>query len=108
SALAVALGAERLVVLTDAEGLYANWPDDPTVISQITAAELNRMLPSLEAGMIPKMEACLRAVESGVSRATIIDGRVPHSLLLEIFTNAGIGTMVVPDDTTHGSTKEGK
>lgn len=97
SALAVALGAQRLVVLTDVEGLYANWPDNPTVISSITTSELSGMLPSLEAGMIPKMEACQRAVDGGVSRATIIDGRVPHSLLLEIFTNAGIGTMVVPE-----------
>ncbi len=107
SALAVALGTERLVVLTDVEGLYANWPDDPTVISTITTTELNGMLPSLEAGMIPKMEACLRAVEGGVSRATIIDGRVPHSLLLEIFTNAGIGTMVVPEQTANNLAQEG-
>src|SRR5699024_1296967 len=97
AALAVALGAERLVVLTDVEGLYANWPDDPEVVSSITTTELATLLPSLAAGMIPKMEACQRAVDAGVSRATIIDGQVPHSLLLEIFTDAGIGTMVVPD-----------
>jgi len=100
AALAVALGAERLVVLTDVEGLYANWPDDPEVVSSITTTELATLLPSLAAGMIPKMEACQRAVDAGVSRATIIDGRVPHSLLLEIFTDAGIGTMVVPDTGT--------
>jgi len=102
AALAVALGAERLVVLTDVEGLYANWPDDPTVISEITSSELAAMMPSLEAGMIPKMEACLRAVDSGVSRATIIDGRVPHSLLLEVFTDAGNGTLVKPDSSQAG------
>lgn len=97
SALAVALGAQRLVVLTDVEGLYADWPNSTDVLAQITAAELAELLPSLESGMLPKMEACLRAVEGGVERATVIDGRVEHSLLLEIFTDEGIGTMVVPD-----------
>ncbi|MEP6666081.1 MAG: acetylglutamate kinase [Nocardioidaceae bacterium] len=104
SALAVALGAEKFVVLTDVEGLYADWSagsddtaDTPDgLISQITTTELKALLPSLSAGMVPKMDACLRAVDSGVTRATVIDGRVPHSLLLEIFTNEGIGTMVVP------------
>lgn len=97
SALAVALGAHRLVVLTDVEGLYADWPNSTDVLAQITAGELAELLPSLESGMLPKMEACLRAVEGGVERATVIDGRVEHSLLLEIFTDEGIGTMVVPD-----------
>lgn len=97
SALAVALGAQRLVVLTDVEGLYADWPTSTDVLAQITAGELAELLPSLESGMLPKMEACLRAVEGGVERATVIDGRVEHSLLLEIFTDEGIGTMVVPD-----------
>jgi acetylglutamate kinase len=96
AALAVALGAEKLVVLTDVAGLYRNWPESDEIITQIDAAELAELLPSLASGMVPKMEACLRAVESGVSRATVIDGRVPHSLLLEIFTDAGSGTQVIP------------
>jgi acetylglutamate kinase len=97
AALAVALNADRLVVLTDVPGLYANWPNTSEVVSQITVEQLAELLPSLEAGMVPKMEACLRAVEGGVSRATVIDGRVPHALLLEIFTNAGVGTMVTAE-----------
>lgn len=97
SALAVALGAERLVMMTDVAGLYANWPDSEDVITQITASELAELLPSLATGMRPKMEACLRAVQAQVPRATVIDGRVQHCLLLEIFTNDGVGTMVVAD-----------
>ena len=98
-ALAVALEAERLVVLTDVEGLYADWPNSTEIIHQIDADELRAMLPSLASGMIPKMEACLQAVRGGVSRATVIDGRVPHAVLLEIFTNEGNGTMVVDSGT---------
>ena len=94
AALAVALGAERLVMLTDVAGLYSDWPASEDVITQISASELQELLPGLVSGMRPKMEACLRAVQGGVSRATVIDGRVEHSLLLEIFTNDGIGTMV--------------
>ena len=104
AALAVALGAAKLVVLTDVEGLYTDWPvggpapaELGNVISQLSAAELERLLPGLSAGMIPKMEACLRAVRGGVPQAHVLDGRLPHSLLLEIFTDSGIGTMVVPD-----------
>jgi len=97
AALAIALGAEKLVVLTDVEGLYADWPDRGSLIATIGADALRAMLPSLESGMVPKMEACLRAVEGGVPRATVIDGRVPHSVLLEVFTDSGIGTMVLPD-----------
>ncbi|MFT8395863.1 acetylglutamate kinase [Propionibacterium sp.] len=97
AALAVALHAERLVMLTDVAGLYADWPNSEEVITQISPKELETMLPHLESGMRPKMEACLRAVQGGVSRATVIDGRVQHSLLLEIFTNDGIGTMVRGD-----------
>jgi acetylglutamate kinase len=97
AALAVALHAERLVVLTDVEGLYRDWPNSTDLITELSASELRPMLPTLEAGMVPKMEACLRAVEGGLTRATITDGRVPHALLLEIFTNAGIGTMVTQD-----------
>ena len=96
-AIAAALGAERLIVLTDVAGLYADWPNSTDVIRQIRAADLAAMLPTLAAGMIPKMEACLAAVEAGVPKATVIDGRVPHSLLLEIFTDEGIGTMVLGD-----------
>jgi acetylglutamate kinase len=96
AALAVALGAEKLVVLTDVEGLYADWPASDDVIPEINAADLAAMLPTLSSGMIPKMEACLRAVQGGVRRAHVLDGRVPHALLLEVFTNEGVGTMVTP------------
>ncbi len=96
AALAVALGAAKLVVLTDVEGLYASWPDRASVLSQVGADQLEAMLPRLESGMVPKMEACLRAVRGGVAEATVIDGRVPHSLLLEVFTPEGVGTMVLP------------
>jgi acetylglutamate kinase len=118
AALAVALGAAKLVVLTDIEGLYADWragpgertpaaprppgdgtPSLPNVISTLTAADLARLLPGLSAGMIPKMEACLRAVRGGVPQAHVLDGRLPHAVLLEIFTDSGIGTMVIPDGT---------
>ncbi len=93
-ALAAALGADRLVVLTDVAGLYRDWPNSTEVIRQISPSELEELLPSLASGMIPKMEACLKAVQAGVPKATVIDGRVPHSLLLEMFTDEGIGTMV--------------
>ena len=94
SALAIALGAKRLVMLTDVAGLYANYPDESTIISSITPEEVRQLMPGLTSGMVPKMEACARAVEGGVHSATIIDGRVPHCLLLEIFTDDGVGTMV--------------
>ena len=105
AAVAIALGAEKLVVLTDVEGLYADWSPSADggqgatagdVVSEITADELELLLPGLSSGMVPKMEACLRAVRGGVPRAHVLDGRVPHSLLLELFTDEGIGTMVVP------------
>jgi acetylglutamate kinase len=96
ASLAVALGAAKLVVLTDVPGLYADWPRRDTILGSLTTSELTAMLPSLESGMIPKMTACLEAVTGGVPKAAIIDGRVPHSVLLEIFTGAGIGTEVVP------------
>lgn len=97
ASLAVALGAEKLIVLTDVAGLYANWPDKSSLLSSISVTELKSLMPSLESGMIPKMRACLAAVEGGVAKAAIIDGRKPHSVLLEIFTEQGIGTEVVPD-----------
>jgi acetylglutamate kinase len=96
AAIAVGLAAEKLIVLTDVEGLYADWPNSTEVISEINSDELARLLPSLASGMVPKMEACLRAVEGGVPRAHVLDGRLPHALLLEMFTSEGIGTMVVP------------
>ena len=96
SSLAAALGAEKLVVLTDVPGLYSDWPNRDSLVSELTASELEEMLPELESGMIPKMQACLDAVRAGVSRAHIIDGRVPHSVLLEVFTPSGIGTLVLP------------
>ena len=95
AALAVALQAEKLVVLTDVEGLYADWPASEEVVSEITVDDLDRLLPGLSSGMVPKMEACLRAVRGGVPRAHVLDGRVPHALLLELFTDEGVGTMVV-------------
>jgi acetylglutamate kinase len=97
AALAAALGAETLMVLTDVEGLYEDWPNSDEVISRLTASELEKLLPELASGMVPKMEGCLHAVRNGVTTARVIDGRVPHSILLEIFTDEGIGTMVVPD-----------
>ncbi|MGV9411365.1 acetylglutamate kinase [Nocardia sp. NPDC003693] len=96
AALAQGIGAEKLVILTDVEGLYTNWPDRSSLTTRIDTGELAKLLPSLDAGMVPKMEACLRAVEAGVPTAHVIDGRVPHSVLLELFTGEGIGTMVTP------------
>ncbi len=97
SALAVALGASKLVVLTDVEGIYADWPDRDSLLSSIEVTEAEAMLGTVAAGMVPKLEACVRAIRGGVSRAHVVDGRAPHSLLLEVFTDAGIGTMVLPD-----------
>ncbi|MEU4161801.1 acetylglutamate kinase [Actinoplanes sp. NPDC026670] len=96
SALAVALGARKLVVLTDVPGLYTNWPDTSSLTSEIDADALEKLLPGLESGMVPKMEACLRAVRGGVPAAHVVDGRVAHSTLLEVFTEEGFGTMVIP------------
>ena len=98
AAIAVALRARKLIMLTDVEGLYANWPDRDSLVRRIHATDVEKLLPSLASGMVPKMEACLRAVRGGVPQAHIIDGREPHSILTEIFTTSGIGTMVRPDD----------
>lgn len=98
AAIAVALRARKLIMLTDVEGLYANWPDPSSLLRRVSAADVETMLPGLAAGMVPKMEACLRAVRGGVPQAHIIDGREPHSILTEIFTSSGSGTMVLPDD----------
>jgi acetylglutamate kinase len=95
AALAEALGAEKLLMLTDVEGLYTSWPDRGSLVSEIDTATLAQLLPTLEAGMIPKVEACLRAVTAGVPSAHVIDGRVEHCVLVELFTDAGTGTKVV-------------
>jgi acetylglutamate kinase len=97
AALAVSLDAAKLVVLTDVEGLYRDWPHSDEVISQLDASDLEKLLPALSAGMIPKMEACLTAVKGGVAQAHVLDGRLKHAILLEIFTDSGIGTMVIGD-----------
>jgi len=97
-ALAIALGATKLVMLTDVPGLYSDWPNRESLVAAITVSALTDLLPSLESGMIPKMTACLESVVGGVGGATIIDGRIPHSILLEVFTQRGSGTEVIPDD----------
>ncbi len=98
AALAVALGARKLVVLTDVEGVYADWPDRASLLSQLAAADAEDLVTRVDAGMVPKLEACVRAVRGGVDEAHVVDGRVPHTLLLEVFTDEGVGTMIVPDD----------
>jgi acetylglutamate kinase len=96
AAIAVALQAAKFVVLTDVPGLYRNWPDTDSLVHSISVDELEELLPALESGMVPKMEACIAAVRGGLAQATVVDGRVPHCVLLEVFTSEGIGTMVVP------------
>jgi acetylglutamate kinase len=100
AALAVALGAEKLLVLTDVEGLYRSWPASDDVIGHISPEALAEMMPTLSSGMVPKMRACLNAVSNGVPRATVVDGREPHAVLLEIFTDDGVGTQVLPGTAT--------
>jgi acetylglutamate kinase len=100
AALAVALGAEKLLVLTDVEGLYRDWPSSDDVIGHISPEALAEMMPTLSSGMVPKMRACLNAVSNGVPRATVVDGREPHAVLLEIFTDDGVGTQVLPGTAT--------
>jgi acetylglutamate kinase len=96
AALAIALGAEKLMVLTDVEGLYRDWPDSDDVIQEISPEALAELMPSLDSGMVPKMQACYDAITGGVPRATVVDGREPHSVLLELFTAEGVGTQVLP------------
>ncbi|MFI2780420.1 acetylglutamate kinase [Streptomyces sp. ALB3] len=103
SALAVALDAERLVMLTDVEGLYSDWPHSTAVVRRVTADALQRLLPELESGMRPKMEGCLRAVRGGVRSAHVLDGRVPHAVLRGVLAEEGRGTTVVPDDGHDGT-----
>jgi acetylglutamate kinase len=111
AAVAVALGAAKLVVLTDVAGLYPDWPGSADtagqVISELTAGRLEAMLPELTEGMLPKMEACLLAVRGGVPQAHVLDGRLPHAILLEIFTDSGIGTMVLPDPAHRDADSDG-
>jgi acetylglutamate kinase len=97
-AIASALQAEKLVYLTDVAGVYERWPDESSLVSRIDAAGLEALVASgaLAEGMLPKVESCLAAVRSGVRRAHILDGRLPHALLLEFFTREGVGTMVKP------------
>jgi len=97
SALAVALGARKLVMLTDVAGIYSDWPQTDELISEISASQVRSLLPTMDGGMVPKMAACLGAVEGGVGKAHVLDGRVAHALLLEIFTSEGIGTQIVPE-----------
>ena len=98
AALAVALGARKLVVLTDVEGVYSNWPNRHSLLSKLSATAARDLRSRVDAGMIPKLEACIAAVDGGVPQAHVIDGRKAHSLLLEVFTSEGIGTMVLPDE----------
>ena len=95
AALAEALGAEKLLMLTDVEGLYTRWPDRDSLVSEIDVTTLTGLLPALEAGMVPKIEACMRAVAGGVTSAHVIDGRVEHCVLVELLTDEGSGTKVV-------------
>src|SRR3954464_5812432 len=100
AALAVALEAEKLLVLTDVEGLFRDWPHSADVIGEISPEELAKLMPTLSSGMVPKMGACLSAVQNGVPRATVVDGREPHAVLLELFTDEGVGTQVLPGVAT--------
>ena len=106
-ALARALGAERLVILTNVEGLYTDWPNRDSLVSKIEIYKLSTLLPGLDSGMIPKMESCLMAVEGGVNAAHVIDGRIAHAVLLELLTMGGIGTMVLPNDYNREDYPEG-
>ncbi|MHB2251724.1 acetylglutamate kinase [Corynebacterium aurimucosum] len=106
-ALARALGAERLVILTNVEGLYTDWPNRDSLVSKIEADKLKFLLPGLDSGMIPKMESCLMAVEGDVSAAHVIDGRIAHAVLLELLTTGGIGTMVLPNEYNREDYPEG-
>ena len=97
-AIAAALDAEKLVYLTDVAGVYADWPDEASLVSRVDLAGLERLIADgkVSEGMIPKLESCVEALRAGVRRAHILDGRLPHALLLEFFTREGVGTMVHP------------
>ncbi|MFI3201567.1 MAG: acetylglutamate kinase [Eubacteriales bacterium] len=98
--IASSMKAEKLAFLTDTEGLYADFEDKDSFISNITIGEATELIQSgtINGGMLPKLNNCIRAVEEGVSRVHILDGRIPHCLLLEIFTNEGIGTVMLPNE----------
>ena len=100
-ALAGALDAERLVMLTNVPGLYTDWPNQDSLVSSLTPEELAELLPTLDSGMIPKMTACLDAIRNSVKAAHVIDGRVPHSVILELMTEGGIGTMISAESYEH-------
>lgn len=95
SAVAKFLNAQKFVLLTDVAGLLNNYPDENSLIETISIKDLEKIIPNLDKGMRPKMEACLDAVRSGVSRAHVIDGRKAHALLVEVFTDSGTGTMII-------------
>ncbi len=107
SALAVALRAQKLVVLTDVEGIYADWPDRDSLLSHLSASGARELLEKVDTGMIPKLESCINAVTKGVPQAHVVDGRQPHSMLLEIFTSEGFGTMILPDEEDQQDPSEG-
>ncbi len=95
-ALAAALGATKLIMMTDVEGIYQDFSDKDTLISEMTVQDARQLLTDgvVDRGMIPKVDACLTAVANGVKRAHILDGRLPHALLIEVFTDQGLGTMI--------------
>ena len=99
-AIAKAIGADKLVFLTDIEGLYKDINDKDSFISRITASEANKLIEDgfIGGGMLPKLNNCTSAIENGVNRVHILDGRIPHCLLLEIFTNSGVGTAIIRDE----------
>jgi acetylglutamate kinase len=98
--IAAAIGAHKVMFLTDVDGLYRDFSDPTSLISRFKLADAREMLASgeLTKGMIPKLQAVVTAMQAGVSRAHILNGTIPHSMLLEIFTNEGVGTMVLPDN----------
>jgi acetylglutamate kinase len=108
-ALAGALGAEKILYLTDVPGVLLNLNDPGSLVTEITPGGIRAMIAegTIAGGMIPKTEACIDALERGARSAHLLDGRLPHALLLEIFTNAGVGTMVVPDDDGHSAHRSG-
>ena len=108
AAIAIALDAQKLIMLTDVEGLYSDWPDRSSLISRIGVDALEALIPELDSGMIPKMEACLRAVRGGVGQAHVVDGCQPHAMLLEIVTDDGVGTVIYPEHTNRSRTKGGQ
>ncbi|WP_321779753.1 acetylglutamate kinase [Schaalia cardiffensis] len=97
SALAVALGASKLLMLTDVEGVYSNYPDPDSLLHHTTPSQLRALGDAISSGMIPKVQACLQAIEGGVDAVHVVDGRQMHSVLIEVMTDEGTGTMVVPD-----------